>query len=74
MSKRSETQPAPDDQILRDVLQDVLSRHFGATERIVELERRPSAYRTSFALEELMVSLDGASHFASCSRTLAANP
>ena len=59
MSRHSETQPAPDDRVLRDVLQDVLSRHFGAAERIVELKRLPSAYRTSFALEELTVSLEG---------------
>ena len=60
MSTPSETQPVPDDRVLHDVLQDVLSRHFGAAERIVELKRRPSAYRTSFALEELTVSLAGA--------------
>ncbi len=43
---------------LRAVLEDVLSRHFGAPHRIAELERRPAATRSSFALEELDVRLD----------------
>lgn len=43
---------------LRVVLQDVIGRHLGAPRRIASLERRPSAYRTSFALEELDVRLE----------------
>jgi aminoglycoside phosphotransferase (APT) family kinase protein len=40
------------------VLEEALARHFGHPERIVGMERRPSAYRTSFPLEELNVSLE----------------
>jgi aminoglycoside phosphotransferase (APT) family kinase protein len=50
--------PAPDDGLLREVLEDALARHFGRPERVVGLERRPSPYRTSFGLEELTVSLE----------------
>jgi hypothetical protein len=47
---------------LRSMLEDVLSRYFGAERRIARLEHRPSAYRSSFNLQELEVSLeDGAS-------------
>jgi hypothetical protein len=35
-----------------------LGRYFGAPRRITGLERRPSAYSTSFAIEELDVRLD----------------
>jgi hypothetical protein len=57
MSERCK-HPAPDDRLLRDALEDALTRHFGCSERVVGLERRPSPYRTSFALEELTVSLE----------------
>ena len=43
---------------LRAVLEEALSRHFAAPRRLTELERRPSAYSTSFAIEELEVRLD----------------
>ena len=39
-------------------LEEALSRHFGGMRCIVKLERRPSSYCTSFALEELDVRLD----------------
>lgn len=46
---------------LQSALEDLLCDHFGVPSRIVALERHPSAYRTSFAIEELDVSLgDGA--------------
>jgi hypothetical protein len=43
---------------LRAALEEALSRHFAAPRRLTELERRPSAYSTSFAIEELEVCLD----------------
>ena len=43
---------------LHATLEQVLTRHFGAPCRVVGLERRPSAYRTSAALEEIEVRLD----------------
>ena len=43
---------------LRAALERSLSRHFAAPRRITRLERRPSAYSTSFAIEELGVHLD----------------
>jgi Phosphotransferase enzyme family len=43
---------------LRAALEEALSRHFTAHHRLTELERRPSAYSTSFAIEELVVRLD----------------
>jgi hypothetical protein len=43
---------------LRAALERSLSHHFGTQRRVVELERRPSAYSTSFAIEELDVRLD----------------
>src|SRR3712207_4309270 len=39
-------------------LERVLSHYFGAPRRLTKLERRPSAYSTSFAIEELGVRLD----------------
>jgi hypothetical protein len=46
---------------VRAELEHALSEHFGARRRIVELERRPAPYRTSFSLEELDVVLDDGS-------------
>jgi Phosphotransferase enzyme family len=43
---------------LSEVLEHVLSDHFSTRRRITMLDRRPSAYRSSFALEELDVCLD----------------
>jgi len=43
---------------LRAALEEALSRHFAAPRRLTELERWPSAYSTSFAIEELEVRLD----------------
>ncbi len=43
---------------LRGVLEHVLSDHFCTRRRITTLDRRPSAYRSSFALEELDACLD----------------
>jgi hypothetical protein len=43
---------------LRAALEEALSRHFTAHHRLTELERRPSAYSTSFAIEELVVRLE----------------
>jgi hypothetical protein len=42
---------------LRIALQHSLAEHFGAARSIVRLERRPSRYQSSFALEELDVDL-----------------
>jgi Ser/Thr protein kinase RdoA (MazF antagonist) len=39
-------------------LERALSEHFGTSRRVLELERRPCPYRTSFHLEELDVVLD----------------
>src|SRR5438105_4722154 len=50
--------PAPSDEELRAVLEDVLRHYFGAPYPITRLERRPSPYRTSFALEEITVFAD----------------
>lgn len=47
---------------LREALEDSLSRHFHKACPIRELSRRPSPYRSSFAIEEVDVELaDGAS-------------
>lgn len=46
---------------LRAHLERALGRHFGSPRRIVGLDRRPSPYRTSFALEELAVELEDGS-------------
>jgi hypothetical protein len=43
---------------LRAVLQQALSRHYGALRAVTRLERRPSAKRSSFALEYLDIGLD----------------
>ncbi len=43
---------------LHAALENALRHYFGAQRCIVKLERQPSAYRTSFALEELDVRLD----------------
>jgi hypothetical protein len=43
---------------LHAALEQALSRHFGASRRIVKLERSPSSYCSSFAVEELEVWLD----------------
>jgi hypothetical protein len=43
---------------LRTTLEALLSRYFGARRHIVHFERRPSEYTSSFALDELDVSLD----------------
>jgi len=43
---------------LRTILERELSHYFGASPRITQLSRRRSAYRTSFALDELAVDLD----------------
>ncbi len=43
---------------LRAALERALNSYFGTPNRIVELRRRPSAYSTSFVLEELDVHLD----------------
>lgn len=42
---------------LRPRLEDALSRHFGARRSIARLERRPAARGSSYALEELDLSL-----------------
>jgi hypothetical protein len=42
---------------LRAALQEALSRRSGAQQLVVGLERRPSAYSTSFAIEEVHVHL-----------------
>jgi hypothetical protein len=58
----SETAHAPVQEVttaeLRAALQNSLAGHFGGERRIARLERRPSAYRTSSAIEELDVHLD----------------
>lgn len=43
---------------LRTILERELSHYFGASYKITQLSRRRSAYRTSFALDELAVDLD----------------
>ena len=44
---------------LQAALEQALSNHFGAPRTIIELERQPSWTRSSFALEELTLHLDG---------------
>ncbi|HMB93642.1 MAG TPA: aminoglycoside phosphotransferase family protein [Rhodothermales bacterium] len=46
---------------LQAALEHVLSRHFGAKRFVKELERRASAYSSSYAIEELDVTLDDGS-------------
>ncbi len=43
---------------LQAVLEQVLSEHFGRRVRIADVARRPSEYRSSFAIEELDARLD----------------
>jgi len=43
---------------LRTALEQALREHFGTPCRVLELERRPSAYGSSFTIEELDVRLD----------------
>jgi len=42
---------------LRTILERELSHYFGSSQKIKQLSRRPSEYRTSFAIEELAVDL-----------------
>jgi hypothetical protein len=43
---------------LRSALEHSLGNHFGVPRGIVRLERRPSAFCSSFIIEELDVELD----------------
>jgi Ser/Thr protein kinase RdoA (MazF antagonist) len=43
---------------LGEALEQALARHFGVRRAITGLERRPSAYQSSFTLEEVVVRLD----------------
>ena len=43
---------------LRAALEQVLSGYYGSERRVVRLDHRPSAYRSSFTVEELEVCLD----------------
>src|SRR5262245_51501468 len=47
-----------DTAVLRGALEAVLSRYFGTSRAIEEVQRCPAWYRSSFALEELEVKLD----------------
>jgi Phosphotransferase enzyme family len=49
---------------LRAALESVLAEHFGEPRSVAALERRPCPYRTSFALEEIDVELDGGDRLA----------
>lgn len=49
---------------LHTILESELSQHFGAPRKITQLVRRPSEYRTSFAIEELAITLDDGRHLA----------
>ena len=55
--------PIPTDE-LQAGLEQVLSGHFNRTCRVVALERKPSDYRSSFAIEDLAVRLDDDSNLA----------
>lgn len=44
---------------LRGELEKIVRQHFGVRARIAQLERRPSAYHSSFVIEELDVRLHG---------------
>jgi hypothetical protein len=46
---------------LRATLERALARHCGSQQKVIRLERRPSAYQSSYALEELDVVLDDGS-------------
>jgi hypothetical protein len=63
MSRPSnQTVPAPDAAELRAALQEALGRYCGGSRPISRLERRPSAYRTSYRLEEVSIGFaDGMS-------------
>lgn len=43
---------------LREAVEIAMREHFNRPVRVAEFRRRPSAYRTSFAIEELSVRLD----------------
>lgn len=47
---------------LRAILEHELSHYFGTRQKIVRMQRRPSAYRTSFAIDELAVDLEDGNH------------
>ncbi|MBA3838684.1 MAG: aminoglycoside phosphotransferase family protein [Thermoleophilaceae bacterium] len=53
----------PDEELVR-ALENSLSLHHGRTTRVHTLERRESAYRSSFALEELDLELEGGERLA----------
>ncbi len=53
----------PDEELVC-ALEDSLSLHYRRTTRVHTLERRESAYRSSFALEELDLELEGGEHLA----------
>ncbi|MGH7455145.1 MAG: hypothetical protein ACRENG_27570, partial [bacterium] len=42
---------------LQTILEQELSQYFGSTQKITRLLRQPSKYRTSFAIEDLVVDL-----------------
>lgn len=44
------------------ILERELGQYFGSTPKITRLSRRPSAYRTSFTIEELVLDLDDGKH------------
>jgi hypothetical protein len=52
------SRPVPETDELRATLGPLLSRHFGVPRTVLGLERRPSPYQSSYALEELEVRLD----------------
>jgi hypothetical protein len=58
MSDTGELPHAADTAELREALDRALGEHLGAGRRVVGLERRPSQFQTSFAIEELEVLLD----------------
>jgi hypothetical protein len=68
-ARRTAVQPAgvPGDRIgtaaLHAALEEALGRRWGQRRRVVRLERRPSIYSTSFAIEELDVRLDDDTSF-----------
>ena len=43
---------------MKKTLEQCLNRHFGGHRSIAELRRTPSAYRSSFAIEDLEVRFD----------------
>jgi hypothetical protein len=54
----SPTRPAVGTRELLAALETALSQYYGNRRRVAELKRRPSEYRTSFAIEELELVLD----------------